>query len=113
MEACDGRGAGLFRNKGGFSAWTNPSSRYCLFSGMPGLEGAWLLGIRHLLPTSALCGFVPLTSLVVPTYMKEARGKAQGEAGAVVVLKRPACWLKPAPGQLWCDLREPFAPLTH
>lgn len=81
-------------------------------SGMLGLEGTWLLGTRHLPPASALCGFVPPTCLGASPCRKEARGRAQGDGGAVVRLACPACRVRPAPGQPGCDLRGP-APPSH
>lgn len=44
--------------------------------------------------------------------MKEAHGRAQGDGGAVLPLACPARQVRPAPGQLGCDLRGP-APPSH
>lgn len=56
-------GIGIFRNKG-FSAWKSclSSPQHHLVSRIVGLEGAWLLEIRRLPPTSVLRGLVLHTS---------------------------------------------------
>lgn len=90
-------GIGIFRNKG-FSSWKSclSSSQHHLFSRIVGLEGAWLLEIRRLPPTSILCGLVLHISLNVSTCVKEAHGKAWAAGCCFSKL----FWLSVGQGQL-------------
>lgn len=107
-----GRGAGAFRNKEACPSAPSPAL---------GIASLWNVGpggnlaSRNQAPpsTSALCSFVPPTCLGASPCMKEACERAQGDGGTVVLLACPACRMRPAPGQLGCDLRGPGNLLTH
>lgn len=60
QEGLCGRGTGAFRNKEACPPAQSPALSIASLWNV-GFGGTWLLGTRHLPPTSALCGFVPPT----------------------------------------------------